>query len=497
MSQASIVRASHLYSAPGLDGRWRPLESGAIYQRGGIVEEIGTYDAIREAHPDAPLFGSERSVVLPGFVNGHHHVGLTPTQLGSPDLPLELWLIHRLRARYVDPYLDTVYSAFEMLASGVTAVQHIRAGTIGSIQQSEASAREIIRAYQDIGMRVSLSFSVRDQNRLVYGDDAAFVASLPEELRSKANWHLSRFEGSVDEYIALFQRLRVDYADDSLVGIQLAPANLHWCSDKTLRKFADVSERHDAPIHIHLLETQYQKAYGFKRAGRSAFEHIASLGIVGPRVTIGHGVWATESDLDMVADTGTHICHNCSSNFRLRSGVAPVNQFRSRGINVALGMDEAGINDNRDMLQEMRLVLNAHRQPGMDLADVPSTNEVLTMATLGGARTTPFGEKIGSLRVGCRADLVMFDLDKISYPYLDGNTSVLDAVMHRATPQDIHGVMVDGEIVYRDGQFTRVDHRALLENLSEHMRRPLTEAEQSGKWLGNALLPYAREFYRS
>lgn len=497
MSHGSIIRASHLFAEPGLDGRWTALEDGAIFQHDGIVQEIGAYPHVKARHPDAPQVGSDRSVVLPGFINGHHHVGLTPTQLGSPDLPLELWLIHRLRARYIDPYLDTLYSAFEMLASGVTTVQHIRAGTIGSIRQSEETAREIIRAYQDIGMRVSLSFSVRDQNRLVYGDDANFVASLPEEIRPTAQWHLSRFGASVEEHIKLFQTLRVDYAHDSHIELQLAPANLHWCSDRTLQKFADVSEKYDAPIHIHLLETKYQSEYGLKRTGRSAFEHVASLGIVGPRVTIGHGVWTTSNDLDLISDTGTHICHNCSSNLRLRSGVAPLNQFRSRGINVALGIDEAGINDNRDMLQEMRLVLNVHRQPGMDSSAVPSPSDVLTMATIGGARTTPFSEMIGTLRVGCRADLVMFDLDKISYPYLDEATPILDAVIHRATPKDIQSVMVNGEILYTDGLFTKVDRRALLEKLSEHMRRPLTEAEQSGKRLGDALLPYVRDFYRT
>jgi cytosine/adenosine deaminase-related metal-dependent hydrolase len=497
MSQTSIIRSSHLFTVPGPDGRWAPLENGAIFQRDGIVEDIGAYSAILAAHPDAPVVGSDRSIVLPGFINGHHHVGLTPTQLGSPDLPLELWLIHRLRARYVDPYLDTLYSAFEMLASGVTTVQHIRAGTIGSIQQSEAAAREILRAYQDVGMRVSLSFSVRDQNRLVYGDDAAFVASLPEGLQSKTNWHLSRFEASVDEYIELFHTLRADYSRSRLVELQLAPANLHWCSDGTLRKFADVSEKYDVPIHIHLLETKYQKDYGLKRTGRSAFEHVASLGIAGSRVTIGHGVWTTESDLDLIADSGTHVCHNCSSNFRLRSGIAPVNEFRSRGINVALGVDEAGINDNRDMLQEMRLVLNAHRKQGMDTSDVPTPAEVLTMATIGGARTTPFGEKLGSLKVGCYADLVTFDWGRISYPYLDDNTPVLDALIRRATPRDIQLVMVNGEVVYKDGVFTGMDQRDVLEELFAHMQRPLTQAEESGRMLGDALLPYVRDFYRS
>ncbi|WP_163980883.1 amidohydrolase family protein, partial [Raoultella ornithinolytica] len=84
----------------------------------------------------------------------------------------------------------------------------------------------------------------------------------------------------------------------------------------------------------------------------------------------------SEGDIDKVAETGVCICHNCSSNFRLRSGIAPLNRFEAKGINTAIGMDEAGINDDRDMLQEMRLVLRAHRVPGMVEADVPTMAQV-------------------------------------------------------------------------------------------------------------------------
>lgn len=110
----------------------------------------------------------------------------------------------------------------------------------------------------------------------------------------------------------------------------------------------------------------YQKAYAMKRTGGSAMAHVHAVGLTGPGLTIGHGVWMTERDIELCAETGTRVCHNCSSNMRLKSGLAPLNRFRSRGIPVALGMDEAGINDDRDMLQELRLVLRAHREPGID-----------------------------------------------------------------------------------------------------------------------------------
>ena len=113
-------------------------------------------------------------------------------------------------------------------------------------------------------------------------------------------------------------------------------------------------------------------------------------------------------------------------------------------------MDEAGINDDRDMLQEMRLVLRIHRVPGM-ADDVPTAAQVFRMATTGGAKTTAFSDSIGALEVERWADLVLVDWDQISWPYLDPETPVLDAVLQRAKTSGVRTVMCDGKVVYKDG----------------------------------------------
>ena len=286
-------------------------------------------------------------------------------------------------------------------------------------------------------------------------------------MRPALQRHFAHFRLSVADYGALFEQLRAKHHDKERVKIQLAPANLHWCSDTALELLADLSARHEAPMHMHLVETAYQKEYARRRGGGTALDYIDRFGFLGPRLTLGHGVWLNEADLDRVAATGTHICHNCSSNFRLRSGVAPLNAFEQRGIDTAIGLDEAGINDDRDMLQEMRMVLRAHRVPGMVDEDVPSTGQVLRMATAGGAATTPYGSHIGTIAVGKAADLVLIDWDKLAYPYLDPETSTLDAVIQRAKSDGVDLVMVAGEVVYEDGRFTRVDRDAALKELHE------------------------------
>jgi len=135
----------------------RVITDGAVFQRDGVVVEVGPYAELQARHRPDEVLGSAEHVVVPGFVNGHHHVGLTPLQLGSPDHALELWFASRMTARDVDPYLDTLYSAFEMLESGITTVQHLHGWRIGPAARVIGVAERILKAYEDIGMRVSYS----------------------------------------------------------------------------------------------------------------------------------------------------------------------------------------------------------------------------------------------------------------------------------------------------------------------------------------------------
>src|SRR5262249_338754 len=224
-------------------------------------------------------------------------------------------------------------------------------------------------------------------------------------------------------------------------------------------------------------------------------EYIDRFDMVGPRLTLGHGVWLNEKDIERMATAGACVCHNCSSNFRLRSGVAALNHFEAAGINTAIGLDEAGLNDDRDMLQEMKLVLRAHRVPGMVEADVPTMSQVLRMATVGGARTTPFGGNIGTLEVGKAADLVLLDWKQISYPYLDEETRLLDAVIQRAKAEGVKLTMCDGEVIYQDGNFRKIDRDAALKALHDDLSRALSDDEVERRHLSKALLPHVRKFY--
>ena len=488
-SRATITRARGRH---GCD----LIEDGAVLQEDGVIQEVGTFADLSRRFPTTAVHGTGREIMLPGFVNGHHHVGLTPLQLGSPDMPLELWFVTRMVTRNLDLYLDTLYSAFEMIGSGITTVQHIHGWVPGTLADVEAASEQVLRAYDDIGMRVSYCFAVRDQNRLVYQADEAFVASLPAELRGPAREWFARSKLTLEDNLDLFRSLFAKHNSKPRTKIQLAPANLHWCSDAALAALAETSRAHDVPLHMHLVETKYQKEYARRRGEGTALDYLDRFGLLGPKLTLGHGVWLNERDIERVAATGTCICHNCSSNFRLRSGIAPLNAFEAHGINTAIGLDEAGINDDRDMLQEMRMVLRAHRVPGMEPDDVPGMGQVLRMATEGGARTTPYGETIGTIEPGKAADLSLIDWTQIAYPYLDAQTPVLDAVIQRAKTSGVTFVMCEGEPIFDKGAFTRVDRDGALATLHGQLARALSDDEVHRRQLSKALLPHVKAFYK-
>jgi 5-methylthioadenosine/S-adenosylhomocysteine deaminase len=494
----TLVTGRYVVTGVSAEGEPAIVADGAVAIRDGVVERVGPAAELRALYPGASEHGGSGSVVLPGFVNAHHHIGLTALQLGSVDGPLELWLASRLAERDVDPRLDTLYSALEMIESGVTTVQHLRTAPLGtSVADTLEGSRAIIGAYADLGMRVSYSYWTRDQDFVAYEDDADFAARLPAAEGAELRALFAAGEISAEQSFEVFEHLRGEYDADPGVAVQLAPANLHWCSDALLEALRELSERSGAPLHMHLLETAYQREYAHRRTGTSAVEHLAELGLLGPSLTLGHAVWVSASDIELLGRTGARVCHNCSSNLRLRSGIAPLMALLGAGVRVGLGIDEAGVNDDRDMLQELRMVLSVHRRPGHDTAEVPSAAQVLRLATEGGAGTTGFAGRVGRLDPGFAADLVVLDWERLAGPYLDAAVPVVEALLRRGKARHVQTVLVGGRVVYDGGRFL-LDRDQVHGALAERMTQPPTAAELRRRALGEAVarhLPAVYERY--
>ena len=248
--------------------------------------------------------------------------------------------------------------------------------------------------------------------------------------------------------------------------------------------------------HIHLVETYYQKQYGIRTWGKTPVAHLKDLGFLGPEVSCAHAVWLTDDDIDLLGQSNTTLCHNVSSNLRLKNGVAPVNGMWARGVNVAMGTDSTAINDDDDMLQEMRLVSKIHRQPGIG-APAINSHQVLRMATLNAAAPTFFHDEIGALEKGRRADVVLLDMTDIQGPYLDPDVHIVDALLYRGKARHVDTVIIGGEVVLRNGRFTRINKEDVLRELKDRFARPLETSVVETRQMVEQLLPHVERFYQS
>jgi cytosine/adenosine deaminase-related metal-dependent hydrolase len=165
-----------------------------------------------------------------------------------------------------------------------------------------------------------------------------------------------------------------------------------------------------------------------------------------------------------------------------------------RGIPVALGVDSNGLNDDHDMLQEMRVVSLLHRESG-HASVTPAASDVVQMATEHGAAACRFAE-IGTLDVGQRADVVLIDLDRMVAPgEVPGEDGLLDLVLQRARPAHVDAVIVDGDVVLSGGRPTRFDEAALEVEIQGRLAQPLSPAEKERQGIVRSLRPFIRSFY--
>jgi cytosine/adenosine deaminase-related metal-dependent hydrolase len=233
-----------------------------------------------------------------------------------------------------------------------------------------------------------------------------------------------------------------------------------------LRKIRERANAYQTGIHLHCVESPYQREFGYRHYGKSTIDHLNDVGILGADTSLGHAVWLTDRDMEICADTGTSVCHNASSNLRLRVGILPAARLLEKGVNVSIGMDGTTINDDEDMLAELRLVAKLHGLPrGLEHTPCPTSFDVLRMGTVNGARSVGMADSIGKLERGRKADIVLVDYPAASGPYLDPRVHVVDTLLYRARAMDVDTVLIDGDVVLRDSKLTRIDEKKLIDDL--------------------------------
>jgi 5-methylthioadenosine/S-adenosylhomocysteine deaminase len=210
-------------------------------------------------------------------------------------------------------------------------------------------------------------------------------------------------------------------------------------------------------IHTHASENEKECQMVEQETGLRNITYLASLGLTGRHVALAHCVHLSDEEIEILRTSQTNVAHCPSSNLKLGSGIAPVVKLLEQGISVSLGADGAACNNRLDMFTEMRTA--ALLQKALHGPEVLPATRALRMATIDGARALGLDAEIGSIEVGKRADVAVVRLDGLhSTPVED----VVSAVVYSAQPDDVDTVVIDGEIVLRDGKLLRIDEREII-----------------------------------
>jgi 5-methylthioadenosine/S-adenosylhomocysteine deaminase len=411
---------------------------GNLFVRGAQIASIGNDTPTADLIIDAA-----DCVVLPGFVQTHIHLCQTLFRGSADDLPLIDWLKQR-----VWPMEAAHNTSSLRVSSQLGIAELIMGGTTCALTMETVSlTEEVFKVVEESGFRATVGKCMMDK-----GDEVPAAlhenteASLKESLDLLRQWH-NKADG------------RIRYC--------LAPRFAVSCTPKLLSEVARLARERQVLIHTHASENLIECELVERESGMRNIAYLDSLGLTGPDVVLAHCVHLSDDELEILWRTRTNVSHCPSSNLKLGSGIAPVKRMVDRAISVSLGADGAACNNRLDMFTEMRTA--ALLQKVSSGPDAMTANEVLRMATIGGATALGLDREIGSLEVGKRADVTVVNLDSIHT-----SPSVRDlasSLVYGAQSSDVISVLIDGQPVMLDRTLCTLDQTQVLRDAN-------TEAKQ-------------------
>ncbi len=400
------------------------IENGTLAIDKGVIVALGPRPDIAPLWQGARELDLGNMLVLPGLVNAHTHAAMTFLRGLADDLPLMDWLAEHIFPveQHLTPEIvewSSLLGYAEMLRTGATACMDMYI-----IEEA------VFRAADTAGLRCC-------------GGEAVFA--------------FPSASGPTPEHaLELTRELAQRYRGHPRISVAVNPHSVYTTTPEILGRCRDLAEECGLPLHIHLAETASETAQCLARRGKRPLPYCRDLGLLTPNTTLAHAVDLTDEELDILAESGATPVHNPSSNMKLASGVARIPEMLRRNIPVGLGTDGAASNNRLNMFTEMGRAALLHKLSGNDPTTLPAAL-VLDMATLGGAAAL-HRLGLGSLTVGGPADLTALDL---SAPNLQPLYAPVSHLVYAATGMEVGLTMVEGEILYHDGVFTRFDYSAL------------------------------------
>ena len=425
-----LVRGGQVYDH---DGDVHRPKVADVLIKGSDIAAVGANLSSDGVHE---VIDARNRLVVPGLINAHYHSHDTLCRGMFEEMPLEVWLLYtlpmganrskeELRAR-------TLVGAVESLRCGITTVQDM----LGLIPLDEASTDVVVNAYREAGIRVVFSPMVWDipPVAMVRHND-----SLPSDVQEMLGTQGRQVSDQIDYLEHQFRR----HPASGTLHWAVAPFAPQRCTPKMMQGCAELAHKHDLPIYTHVYETRGQALIAreqFASHDGSLISYLDHNGLLGPRLNIVHSVWISRREMDRMAAADAGIVLNHLSNMKLKSGIAPVCDLREAGVRLGLGCDNCSGSDVQNVFQAMKLFCLfcavSEPEPGPALA-----HEVIRHATLGNARTAGLADRLGAIKPGYKADMVLIDLHDTAYlPY----NSAARQLVYTESGRGVETVIIDG-----------------------------------------------------
>ena len=400
-----------------------------------VVIENKRIAAITESPLDetgADVVDCGGNLLIPAFYNAHCHAAMTLFRGYGEDLPLHRWLNEKIfpaeeLLTRKSVYVATKWAIAEMLRRGIASFSDM-------YMFEDAVADAVLES----GIKANLARSLVSFDPTV---DPKTDSRLAEAIALAKEYHMAA-DGA----------LKIDFS------LHAEYTNLpHYCA--YVGRYA---KEHGLLMQLHLSETEEEHEACIKRHGKTPSAFFADLGVFDTPTSAAHCVWLSEEDIAILAEKGVTAVHNPVSNLKLGSGVMQLRKLLDAGVNVALGTDGVASNNRLDVLREMQTAAILHKGISRDPACLVAS-ELLPLATENGARAQG-REDCGRLAIGARADLTLIDRHSIhNLPTYDDHAMLAYSV----ESADVRMTMVDGRILYRNGEYTSIDEERLRRESQE------------------------------
>jgi cytosine/adenosine deaminase-related metal-dependent hydrolase len=429
-----------------LDRTRRIIAEGSILVEDRRIAQVGRATEVTPPRPPDRVIDGRRRIVLPGFVDTHVHLSEHLNRgLLLDDVPVD---------RYLPDWLLPLYSVMtreeEQCAALLACVEMIRTGTTTFCEAGTLfDVAGVADAVERIGMRAVLGRWTWD---LVDGP--------------------SRMRQTTAQALGLNERMlaEVNGRADGRIGAWPLLLGFGTCSAPLIRGAQALAERAGTGWGMMHFASHPSR----KTADTMPLAALDALGVLGPATKLAHMVYVDGADIALLARRGVKISHCPTAGLKHTKGLAERGRFPEMldaGVCVSLGGDSGNGSNHFDMLRLMYLVATLYKDSRLDVGVIPA-ERALEMATLGGAEALRLEHEIGSVAVGKRADLVLYDLDTPEWRPL---LNPVNNLVYAATGASVRTVLIDGRVVLDDGRFPAVDETALyarVETLArEHIAR--------------------------